>query len=149
MCSDRNDIIAEFTKEITKLNIGLKQYLQCKLRKNNIDLTFEMLQVLACLWKGDGVNQQELANTTVKDKASMTYLIDNLVKRDLVHRQEDSADRRNKLIFLTTRGRSFEQVIQPLIYEMYATAGQDVQLDGFSGVLAELKRMRKNIRIME
>jgi DNA-binding MarR family transcriptional regulator len=146
MDRSRNDIIADFTREITKLNIGLKQYLQSKLRQNDIDLTFEMLQVLGCLWRTNGINQQEIANVTVKDKASMTYLIDNLVKRNLVYRQEDVTDRRNKLIFLTKEGKALQAAVQPLVHEMYSTAGQNIKLDIINGVFKELEQMRENLR---
>ncbi len=102
----KQEITTEFTREITKVNLALKQYIQAKFRLHDIDLTFEMLQVMACLWKQDGINQQEVSNITVKDKASMTYLIDNLTARKLVYRLEDDKDRRNKLIYLTLTGRN-------------------------------------------
>lgn len=146
MSKSRNDIIAEFTREITKLNIGFKQYLQSKMRQNNIDLTFEMLQVLNCLWKLDGINQQEVANITIKDKASMTYVIDNLAKRKLVYREEDSNDRRNKLVYLTKEGKSIQAEIQPLLHEMYLIAGKDIKLDGIPAILLELEKIRGNLR---
>jgi len=145
MAKSRNDIIAAFTREVTKLNIGFKQYLQSKLRQNNIDLTFEMLQVLGCLWRSDGINQQEIANITVKDKASMTYLIDNLVKRNLVYRQEDANDRRNKLIFLTKEGKFMQTAVQPLVHEMYSIAGMDIKLDPINGIFKELEKMLENL----
>ena len=149
MSQSRNDIIAAFTREVTRLNLGLKQYLQLKLRQANIDLTFEMLQVLACLWRNDGINQQELANMTVKDKASMTYLIDNLTKRSMVYRQEDSADRRNKLIFMTKDGKALQAVVQPLVQEMYRTAGKNVNVDAITMAFDELQKMGENLRMAD
>ena len=64
-------------------------------------MTFEMLQVMHCLWKEQGVSQQTLAEKTAKDKACLTNLINNLEKKGWVVRREDTNDRRNKLIFLT------------------------------------------------
>ena len=146
MARSRNDIIADFTRQVTMLNIGFKQYLQLKLRQNNIDLTFEMLQVMGCLWRADGINQQEIANITVKDKASMTYLLDNLVKRQLVYRQEDANDRRNKLVFLTEAGKALRVTTQPWVQEMYTTAGKDIKLGAINDVFKELDKMRENLR---
>lgn len=145
MPQSRNDSIAAFTRQMTALNITMKQYLQLKLRQNNFDLTFEMLQVLNCLWQTDGINQQEIANKTVKEKASMTYLIDNLVKRGLVYRQEDATDRRNKLIFLTKEGKALETAIQPWVQEMYRIAGKDVNVDIIKKTFDELERMQQNL----
>jgi len=66
-----------------------------------IDITTEQWSVLACLWKEDKVSQQTLCNLTTKDKPSMTRLIDNLEKRNLVKRFADINDRRNNLIHRT------------------------------------------------
>lgn len=64
----------------------VRQTIQRILRTNKMDMTFEMLQVMHRLWKKLGVNQQYLAEQTIKDKASLTNLINNL------ERKEDSAD---------------------------------------------------------
>jgi len=146
MSKSRNDTIAAFTREITRINLAFKQYLQSKLREHDIDLTFEMLQVMGCLWNTDGINQQEIANITVKDKASMTYLLDNLMKRNLLYRQEDASDRRNKLVFLTKEGKALQAAIQPLVQDMYTLAGSGIKLDGIAGMSKELEAMRKNLR---
>ncbi len=72
-----------------KAHQEMKLFMRGKFREHNIDLTFEMLQVLMHLWEREGVNQQELADLLLKDKASLTYLIDNLSKRKLVRRTAD------------------------------------------------------------
>ena len=51
-----------------------------------IEITIEQWSVMACLWKNDGVTQQDLCNLTSKDKPSMTRLIDKLERRKLVTR---------------------------------------------------------------
>lgn len=122
MAKAKTNIAEDFTSTVVRVNIAFRQFLQQKLKQHEVDLTFEMLQVLAVLWNKDGINQQEIANITFKDKASMTYLIDNLTKRDLVYRQEDASDRRNKLIFLTKQGKAFRKKFRPWIEEMHATA---------------------------
>ena len=77
---------------------------------------------MGCLRKQDGINRQEIRNITLKDKASMTYLIDNLIKRSLVKRQKDLDDRRNKLILRTEQGKSLKTKIQLFIDDMYHVA---------------------------
>ena len=62
----------------------------------------------------------------MKDKASLTLLIDNLTRRNLVKRTEDPSDRRNNLIMLTDQGQALRLTIQPWIDEMYWIAGDDV-----------------------
>lgn len=142
----KQEITTEFTREMTKVNLALKQYIQAKFRQHDIDLTFEMLQVMACLWKNDGINQQEVSNITVKDKASMTYLIDNLTTRKLVYRLEDGKDRRNKLIFLTPKGKQMETQIQPWITEMYSVVNKTITAEQLSTCIKVLEVMSENLR---
>jgi len=140
------DLISKFTKEITLVNLAFKQFLQAKLRENNIDLTFEMMQILYCLWNKDGINQQEIANITAKDKASVTYVLDNLVKRDLVYRQE-GVDRRNKIIYLTPGGKAMKKKVQPWIRALNHTAKQNVAMEQLEDLIGVMTRIRKNLNV--
>lgn len=125
----KKENLVVFIHQMLKASLMLKAFMRQKFRENNIDITSEMLQVLSVLWRQDGVNQQEIANATLKDKASLTYLIDNLVRRNLVQRTEDEKDRRNKLITLTADGRELRKTIEPWISEMYLVAGQNISAD--------------------
>ena len=145
MPATKNDIVAEFTHELIRVNTAFRQYIQAMLRRNNMDLTFEMLQVLACLWNTDGVNQQEIANLTVKDKASVTYLIDNLTKRGLVVRKEDEGDRRNKLVLLTDAGKALKTEVEPWIQEMHAFAGVDMPVQAIKDCMQVMIKFRENL----
>jgi DNA-binding MarR family transcriptional regulator len=77
--------------------------------QEGIEITTEQWTILACLWKQDKVTQQALCQLTLKDKPSMTRLIDNLEKRKLVRRMPDINDRRNNLIHLTDTGKNLQQ----------------------------------------
>jgi DNA-binding MarR family transcriptional regulator len=120
--------------------------MQKKFRENNIDLTYEMHQIMACLWKKDGVKQQELADLTLKDKASMTFLIDNLTKRDLVKRMEDPSDRRNKLIYLTPTGKQLGKKIEPWVNELLAIAGKGFDIGTLRNYITAIEKMRNNVK---
>jgi DNA-binding MarR family transcriptional regulator len=142
----KHTTIIEFTRKIASVNIAYRQFIQSKFKEHDVDLTFEMLQVLACLWNQDGINQQEIANLTVKDKASMTYLIDNLTKRDLVYRQEDENDRRNKLVHLTPKGKTTKAEVQPFIDEMYAAAGKGLDINELERCMSLLQKLEQNLK---
>jgi DNA-binding MarR family transcriptional regulator len=146
MAKRKNAVIMEFTRKLSMVNTAYRQFIQNKLRENNVNLTFEMLQVLTCLWHQDGINQQEIANITVKDKASMTYLIDNLVKRDLVYRAEDNNDRRNKLIYLTRQGARTQEQIQPFLDDMHKAAGMHIDSDLLKQAMVIIEQVEKNLK---
>ena len=137
----------EFAHIASQVNIAFRQFVQQKLKEHKIDLTFEMLQIMGYLWENDGVNQQEIANATLKDKASLTCLIDNLTRRELVYRQEDASDRRNKLIFLTDQGWQLKIMILPWVKEMYAAANADIPACEFAKAMQILRKVISNLKV--
>jgi MarR family transcriptional regulator for hemolysin len=86
----------------------LNNQLQKGLNASNLDITIEEWRTLFYLWKKDGVNQQELAVVAHKEKSTITRQIDKLEKKGLIIRESAAVDRRNKLIFLTQKGKELE-----------------------------------------
>jgi len=145
MSTSKNQEFVEFISGVSKTILALKTFLRNKIKASNLDLTFEMLQVLRCLWDRENTNQQEIANITLKDKASLTYLIDNLSKRNLVLRTEDKVDRRNKLISLTPEGIALRNTIEPWIDEMYSWAGKEISSEHLSGGTTLFNKINTNL----
>ena len=112
--------------QILKTRMAFRQALQRRLKQNNIDMTFEMLQVMNSLWHEQGISQQTLAENTAKDKACLTNLMNNLEKKGWVARKEDATDRRNRLVFLTPEGVKMSNRVLPLIKELYSQAGKQM-----------------------
>ncbi|WP_420153366.1 MarR family winged helix-turn-helix transcriptional regulator [Siphonobacter sp.] len=141
------DLAKRYFKMSSQATMAFRQFIQQKFKTYKVDLTFEMVQVMSFLSENEGSNQQEIANATVKDKASLTYLIDNLTKRGLVHRREDEQDRRNKRIFLTEKGSELlNSTIMPWADEMYAVAMQEVSPYEIQLVINVLSKITQNLR---
>ncbi len=135
------ELAVELGRSMTELRHYVRQYIQVKIKDHGINITFEMLEVMGCLWKKDGINQQDIADQTLRDKSSMTYLIDNLVKRHLVKRVEDENDRRNKLIYLTAEGIRLREQLHPWVAEVYAMASEGIAIADVQHGLALLSQM--------
>ena len=144
---DSTETQKEFAHIVIQVNTAFRQFVQQKLKQHKVDLTFEMLQIMGYLWENDGVNQQEIANATLKDKASLTCLIDNLTRRELVYRQEDSSDRRNKLIFLTDQGWHLKTVVRPWLEDMHVAANADIPACEFAKAMQILRKVINNLKI--
>lgn len=140
------EIALELGRSMGELRNYLRQHIQLKIKEQGINITFEMLEVLSVLWKKDGVNQQEIADATLRDKSSMTYLIDNLVKRKMVKRVEDENDRRNKLIFLTEESKSLKEQLFPWVNEVYTLATDNIDIEVIQTGLALINQMVQNIK---
>ena len=142
----KSELALELGRSMTELRNYLRQYIQVKIKEHGINITFEMLEVMACLWKKDGINQQELADLTLRDKSSMTYLLDNLVKRKMVKRVEDANDRRNKLVYLTKEGTNLKEQLNPWVAEVYAMASEEVTVKDLQSGVTLLNKMTGNLK---
>src|ERR1700730_4981659 len=125
----RTELAVELGRSMSELRTYIRQQIQIKIKEHSINITFEMIEVMGCLWKKDGVNQQDIADQTLRDKSSMTYLLDNLVKRKMVKRVEDENDRRNKLIFLTKEGIALKDQLYPWVNDAYEMASNGLDIN--------------------
>jgi len=89
-------------------SIAIARRLQKKFNQAGLNLTIEQWSVLYHLWKKDGISQQELCNASFRDKPSITRLVDNLEKLDLVKRVPSHSDRRINLIYLTSQSQTLQ-----------------------------------------
>lgn len=92
-----------------KASTAIARRLQKKFNNAGLNLTIEQWSVLYHLWKQDGISQQELCNATFRDKPSITRLVDNLEKLQLVKRVPSDADRRINLIYLTKQSQQLQE----------------------------------------
>lgn len=130
---------------ILNIRIAMKQYVQRRIREDKLDLTYEMVQVLAVLWRKGEINQQEIADRVQKNKASLTSLLDNLAKRNLITRNEDPADRRNKIISLTDSGKDYEKQLEPLLNGFYQILIKNLPQNDMKKITGFLKNMETNL----
>ena len=92
-----------------KASTAISRRLQKNFKQSGVEITIEQWSVLYHLWKADGMSQQQLCEATFKDKPSMTRLVDNLEKINLVKRVASKDDRRINLIFLTADAQTLQE----------------------------------------
>lgn len=112
-----------------KASTAIARRLQKKFNASSVNLTIEQWSVLYHLWKEDGISQQELCNATFRDKPSITRLVDNLEKLNLVKRVADEKDRRINKIFLTRQATKLQEDTMGLAEETLNEALQGVPPD--------------------
>lgn len=112
-----------------KASTAIARRLQKNFKQSGLDITIEQWSVLYHLWKQDGISQQELCNATYRDKPSITRLVDNLEKLQLVKRVPSDSDRRINLIFLTKQGQKLQEDTMGLAEETLNEALETVPAD--------------------
>ena len=93
-----------------------------------IDATPEEFVFLFLIPKG-GAAQGVLTEKSLKEKTTVTRLIDRLVDKGWVARSENSNNRREQIIKVTARGWKIRDKILPLVREHVQAATKDIHPD--------------------
>ncbi|MCW1961730.1 MarR family winged helix-turn-helix transcriptional regulator [Chryseobacterium viscerum] len=140
-----SELALELGLAMSEMKSRLRQRIQTTINEYDPDLSFELIEILGLLSRNSGINQQEIGNKVSKDKSSITYLINSLVKRDLVERIADKNDRRNKQIFLTPKGEQIVEVVYPWALDLYKKAADDIHEEEIIKALLLVKKMTANL----
>lgn len=128
-----------------KISMLITRYLYNRFKNADLGITVEQWTVLACLWQKDKVTQQVLSEITMRDKPSMTRLIDNLEKRNLVVRVPDPSDRRANLIYLTQKGMDLEKKSTEIVREVAEKTLSEISDQDITACRNVLKKIFDNL----
>lgn len=112
---------------IGQLMCFMRQQISQTYKNLGYDITPEAAQALMIIQHFDGLPQKKLADILGKDKASITRILNSLVKAKLVERVQDDADRRIIRAHITPEGK---QVFESFIPQLHALS--DLALAGVS-----------------
>jgi DNA-binding MarR family transcriptional regulator len=129
-----------------KASTAIARRLQKKFNNASLNITIEQWSVLYHLWKQDGISQQELCNATFRDKPSITRLVDNLEKLDLVKRVASESDRRINKIFVTKHSMRLQEQTMELAEETLNEALESVPADKVDVCKEVLKVVYDNLK---
>jgi DNA-binding MarR family transcriptional regulator len=120
--------------------------LQKNFRQAGLDITIEQWSVLYHLWKEDGLSQQELCNRTFRDKPSITRLIDNLEKQQMVKRVASKEDRRINRVYLTEEAQRLQDTTIQLANQTMDEALTGVNREDIEVVKLVLQQVYDNLK---
>jgi DNA-binding MarR family transcriptional regulator len=102
------------------------------------DISPEQWAILTRAHAMEGSNQKNLAETSSKDRAAVTRILNILEDKGLVERKHSSCDKREFLIYLTSDGHRMYKETSVIISE---------SLEEINSILdhAELKNMRQSL----
>ena len=105
--------------KIDATNKKIRNALQKRFDTEGVDLTVDQWVVLNHSFQNEGISQIELCDLVYKDAAAtLTRIIDLLVKKELMSRQMANDDRRKFNIFLTDKGRETYHKAFPLMLDI-------------------------------
>lgn len=96
-------------RELVRTYQAFSAYSEAHVRQ--FDLTSSQFDVIATLGNTDGMSMSQIGEKTLITKGTLTGVIDRLIKKALVTRDNPPGDRRTVIVCLTPKGQQvFEQV---------------------------------------
>lgn len=120
--------------------------LQKNFKQAGIEITIEQWSVLYHLWKQDGLSQQELCKQSFRDKPSITRLVDNLEKLNLVKRVPSKDDRRINLVYLTDSSIKLQDETMNVATQTLNEALEGVSSNDIEMCKAVLQKVYDNLK---
>lgn len=109
-----------------------------------VDLTKEQMVVLKKLFEQDGINQNELASLTYRDKSSLARLLSKMEAKNYIKRVQSEEDKRNNEIFITPHGTKTFKDTRPIIQEIIDTMENGLDQDDKLLIISVLKKVQNN-----
>jgi DNA-binding MarR family transcriptional regulator len=122
-----------------------KQFLNSVFQKHGFNLTPEQYLVMDTLWDEGVLSQQQIADILLKDKNSVTKLIDALENKGLVKRIADLKDRRLNKIHLTDKAVSLKDDITVIAIETTNAIIKDIPKEDLIRFVKVLNKMSENM----
>ncbi len=82
--------------------------------QHGLEITPEQWIVLARLWQRDGRTVSELSESTLRDRPTMSRILDSMEASGLVTRTVDDKDARTRIVELTREGKALRKKLVPI-----------------------------------
>src|SRR5882757_7385928 len=81
--------------------------------QHGLEITPEQWIVLARLWQRDGRTVSELSESTLRDRPTMSRILDSMEAHGLLTRTVDEKDARTRIVQLTREGKALRKKLVP------------------------------------
>lgn len=119
-------------------------FLQESLNKVDLNLTKEQMIVLKKLHDQDGLNQNELAFLTIRNKSSLTRLLTKMEHKNYITRKQSVEDKRINRVFVTQLGREIFQKTIPVMSQLIDRMENNISGSEKLQIIKILKKIQLN-----
>jgi MarR family transcriptional regulator for hemolysin len=121
-----------------------------------LDSEFQTVGLTDASWRpllhlhylGDGIHQKELAASVGIQGPSLVRLLDALIAKGLIAREEDAHDRRAKQLFLTGEGRALVDRIRATVMALEGKLLDQFSDREFSRIAEFLERLDASVNVI-
>lgn len=122
-------------------------YLHDLLNQFGLDMSKEQVITLKMLHdnNGNGLNQNDLAFLTSRDKSSLARLLSKMEKKKYILRKQHLEDKRVNQVFLTAKGRSVYNQAKVVLKELICSMEKDISQTEKKQLVNILKKVQYNL----
>jgi DNA-binding MarR family transcriptional regulator len=136
-----NSMEQSFFYTIEKSIKTYRQFAQRKLLKEGFDVTIDQWLVLQTISGDKDINREQISLNVFKDEASVTRIIDLLIKKNYLRKEPHNEDSRRFSLVITDEGYDLLKRMESVILRNRATA-----LKGISA--EELSRLKDQLDVI-
>lgn len=125
----------------------VKQYAQYQFNCREFGITVDQWSILKNLRQYADLSQKELAEYCGKDQPTLTRIVDLLVRKKLVERRANPADRRSFVVHLTPEGKHKIDTLAGNISEIRMQAWKNLNETDFEHLKRILNTIYDNLEI--
>ena len=119
-------------------------FLKETLNKVDLNLTKEQMIVLKKLHDQDGLNQNELAFLTIRNKSSLTRLLIKMENKKYIIRKQSNDDKRINKVYVTKLGKEIFQKTKPVLRDLIDRMEKNISESEKSQIISILKKIQFN-----
>ncbi len=124
-----------------------RNYSQKKLKERGLKITVDQWLIMKVLSENPGIPQIDLAKKVFKDNASVTRIIDILVKTKYLDRKANPKDRRTSILKVTAAGENIIEMVQDLVLENRKIAQSGIAIEDLENLNSTLQKIIINCRL--
>jgi DNA-binding MarR family transcriptional regulator len=121
-----------------------RQYAQKNIKKEGIDITIDQWLILKTIHDHPDLTQREIADLVFKDYASITRIVEILVRQSYLTRSFHHEDRRRFTLELTNEGIKIYKKLIPIVAHNRRTAIKDIDLEEIESLHRSLNKIINN-----
>jgi DNA-binding MarR family transcriptional regulator len=113
--------------------------------EHGIEITPEQWMVLVRLWQHEPISQADLGDLTLRDRPTMTRILDGMDARGWIARVKDPSDARVRLVRLSAEGRALRKKMVPIAKAIVARAEAGIAEKDLVTTRETLRRIAANL----
>lgn len=129
---------------IDKAIRAYRNYAQRQLKANGFTITIDQWLIIKAVLENPGITQNEIGDLVFKDNASVTRIIDLMVKSEYITRHIHPQDRRKTNLEVTDSGKKVIKEVQDIVEKNRKTALKGITQDELEVMYSSLLKISEN-----